>query len=63
MLASIEHAKILNSETYQEKYKIETAEIPLFQAHSDQPVDDILEYEPIVVGTYSMSTSQWKKAY
>ena len=53
----------LGDKNYQEKYKIETAEIPLFQAHSDQPVDDILEYEPIVVGTYSMSTSQWKKAY
>jgi len=53
----------LGDKNYQEKYKIKTAEIPLFQAHSDKPVDDILEYEPIIVGTDSMSTSQWKKAY
>ena len=53
----------LGNKEYQKKYKIETAKIPLFQAHSDQPMDNVPEYEPIIVGTHSMSTEQWKKAY
>ena len=54
----------LGDKNYLKKYKIETVDIPLFQAHSAKSLDeDIVEYEPIVVSTYSMSTLEWKRTY
>ena len=53
----------LGNKEYQKKYKIETVNIPIFLAHSDKQSDEIVEYEPIVVGTYSMSKVEWKKTY
>ena len=54
----------LGDKNYIEKYKIKTVDIPLFQAHSAKSLDeDITEYEPIVVSTYSMPTPEWKKTY
>ena len=54
----------LGDKDYLKKYKIETVDIPLFQAHSAKSSDeDVTEYEPIVVSTYSMSTPEWKRTY
>jgi len=54
----------LGDKNYLKKYKIKTVDIPLFQAHSAKSLDeDVVEYEPIVVSTYSMSTLEWKKTY
>ena len=46
---------------YQQKYKIETVKIPILQEHSDISTDDIPENQSIVVSTYSMSRTKWKK--
>jgi len=48
---------------YQQKYKIETVNTPLFQPHSEKYTDEVPEYEPIVVSTYSMSRSEWRRTY
>ena len=54
----------LGDKNYLKKYKIKTVDIPLFQSHSAKSLDeDVVEYEPIVVSTYSMSTLEWKKTY
>jgi len=48
---------------YQQKYKIETVNTPLFQPHSEKYTDEVPEYEPIVVSTYSMSRLEWRRTY
>ncbi|SVB65105.1 uncharacterized protein METZ01_LOCUS217959, partial [marine metagenome] len=49
---------------YQEKYGVQTVEIPIFTAHSSpNSTDPIIEYEPIVVGTDSMDTNDWHRTY
>jgi radical SAM superfamily enzyme YgiQ (UPF0313 family) len=48
---------------YQQKYKIETVNTPLFQPHSEKYTDEVPEYEPIVVSTYSMPRSEWRRTY
>ena len=53
----------LGDKDYQKKYKIDTVEVPIFQAHSDKHTDDIVEYETLCVGTYSMSKLEWKETY
>ena len=53
----------LGDKNYQDEHKIETVTVPVFQAHSDKQSDEIIEYESVVVGTYSMSRSEWKKTY
>lgn len=48
---------------YQEKFKIETARIPLNEIHgSVRPEDIPTEYEEIVVSTATMSVEDWKRA-
>ena len=53
----------LGDKSYQQKYKIETVNTPLFQPHSEKYTDEVPEYEPIVVSTYSMSKLEWRRTY
>ena len=53
----------MNMKNYQQKYKIETVNTPLFQPHSEKYTDEVPEYEPIVVSTYSMSRLEWRRTY
>jgi hypothetical protein len=53
----------LGDKNYQRKYKIETVNTPLFQPHSEKHTDEVPEYEPIVIGTYSMSRLEWRRTY
>lgn len=50
---------------YQEKHKIETVTIPIFQAHSSRlnSKDEIIEYEPIIISTSTLPVDDWKRAY
>lgn len=50
---------------YQKQFEIRTIELPIFQAHSDRPnpVDTILEYEPIVIATNTLTVEDWRKTY
>ena len=53
------------SVNYQKEHKIKTIDSPIFQAHSSpqKEKEEIDEYETIVIETYSMSTSEWRKTY
>jgi len=42
---------------------LDMIEIPIFQAHSDEKEDDIIENETIVVGTNTMNREQWIKTF
>lgn len=53
----------LGDKNYQQKYKVETVNTPLFQPHSEKYTDEVPEYEPIVVSTYSMSRLEWRRTY
>ena len=53
----------LGNKDYQKKFKIDTVDVPIFQAHSDKAFDNIAEYETMCVGTYSMSRLEWKETY
>ena len=48
---------------YQKTYGLDMIEIPIFQAHSDEKEDDIIENETIVVGTNTMNREQWIKTF
>jgi radical SAM superfamily enzyme YgiQ (UPF0313 family) len=50
---------------YQRRHGLKLVELPIFQAHSARPeaFDTIVETEPIVVGTSSLSTEDWKRTY
>ena len=53
----------LGNKDYQKQFKIDTVDVPIFQAHSDKAFDNIVEYETMCVGTYSMSRIEWKETY
>ena len=50
---------------YQKTFQLQTVEQPIFQAHSDRPNprDTIIEYEPIVVATNTLTTADWRRTY
>jgi len=74
LLASSQHSGIvvyncsimpnaeMGQESYQKKYGIDIAEVPVFLSHSNKN-DDVMEKEFIAVGTESMPRSEWKKAF
>lgn len=54
----------MGSAEYQEKYQIKTVTIPIFTAHSMHNENDpTIEYEPIIVQTYTMNLSDWRKMH
>ncbi|MHA2279441.1 MAG: B12-binding domain-containing radical SAM protein [Promethearchaeota archaeon] len=46
---------------YQKKYGLKTVNSPTFIAHASQSLNEIVEKEPIVVQTNTMSVEDWKK--
>lgn len=50
---------------YQRRFQIRTVELPMFQAHSDRPDpwDTVIEYEPIVIATETLTVEDWRKTY
>lgn len=55
----------MGSRRYREEHGISMVEIPIFTAHSTPHADDdpIVEYEPIITGTASMSTADWRRMH
>ena len=53
----------MGSVEYQQKYGFDMVEIPIFQAHSNQKSDDVVEKERIIVGTSTMPREEWKKTF
>ena len=50
---------------YQKQFQIRTIELPIFQAHSDRPDpwDTVIEYEPIVIATNTLTVEDWRRTY
>lgn len=49
---------------YQKKYKLRMVDQPIFQAHAARLADDVMvEYEPIVIETHSMTVADWRRIY
>lgn len=55
----------MGSRKYRDEHGISMVEIPIFTAHSTPHADDdpIVEYEPIITGTKSMSTNDWRRLH
>lgn len=53
----------LADKTYQKKYGISTLQVPLHEIHCSIHGDhEIVEYEEIVISTYSMPVNEWKQS-
>jgi len=50
---------------YRQRFQIRTVELPIFQAHSDRPDpwDTVMEYEPIVIATNTLTVEDWRRTY
>jgi hypothetical protein len=50
---------------YQKAHKIQAIELPIFQPHSapHETQDTIVEYEPIIISTATMSLDDWRRIY
>jgi radical SAM superfamily enzyme YgiQ (UPF0313 family) len=50
---------------YQAEHQMRTVEIPIFTAHASRRSDpgDVVEVEPIIIGTRTMTTDDWRRRH
>jgi len=53
----------MGEKEYQEKYEFDMIDSPIFQAHSNPNLDEVIEKERVIVGTKSMPREEWRKTY